>query len=64
MGPTSLRWWWLDDDDLVLEPGTVVLEVDVPERNVYRLLGPNGETLSTVSDTPPVGFHQGSRSTP
>ena len=64
MGPTSLRWWWLEDDDLVLEPGAPVLEVDIPERNVYRLLGPNGETLATVSDTPPVGFHQGTRFTP
>ena len=45
-----------------VEPGW--REVDMPARNVRRLLGPDGRVLVTVSDTPPVGFHQGERSTP
>ena len=36
-------------------------DVDLPARNIRRLYGPTGDTLITISDTPPVGFHQGQR---
>ena len=51
-----------DDLDQTTQPEW--RDVDLPARNVTQLHAPNGDTLITISDTPPVGFHQGQRGSP
>lgn len=47
---------WVDPAQ---RPATMSVQATEPEHRI--LYGPKGETLATISDRPPVGFHQGSR---
>ena len=48
------REWWEE---------TPRIEVELPERETQRFYAVDGSVLFTISDKPPVGFHQGERST-
>lgn len=39
-------------------------DAETTDPHVRKLYGPSGEVLRTFSDRPPVGFHQGERSSP
>lgn len=50
---------WFGDE--LPQPERDYREVDLPERKVRRLYDPRGGVLLSISDRPPVGFHQGER---
>lgn len=50
---------WLGDE--LPTPERDYREVEQPERRVRRLYASDGTVLASVSDQPPVGFHQGER---
>jgi hypothetical protein len=56
MNPTNYDY---DADD---QPATAIIpEVERPRRKLRRLYAPNGDIILTISNRPPVGFHQGQR---
>lgn len=62
IAPKRRRWQdpWIEDSNTNRPAPTA--ETNDPK--IRKLLGPNGETLRTFSNKPPVGFHQGERTQP
>lgn len=54
--PTS----WVGDPSAASQDRRKI-DVEQSDPVVRKLYGPNGETLRTFSNRPPVGFHQGER---
>jgi hypothetical protein len=52
---------YADDWQWVAEPDPPKPQADTTDPTIRKLYGPKGETLLTISDRPPVGFHQGTR---
>ncbi len=50
-----------EPDDPYTDTAVIVPEVERSRRKVRRLYGPTGKVILSVSDRPPVGFHQGER---
>jgi hypothetical protein len=49
-----------DEAEFTVNP-PIIPEVERRRRKVRRLYGPTGNVILSVSDRPPVGFHQGER---
>ena len=52
---------WVGDDAYVSGGSAPEPNAHKTEPKIKKLYGPNGKVLKTISDRPPVGFHQGSR---